>query len=148
MQACTDSNSKVVCSYACFVVQAGPVARISLPDTSPEGRQKFGFCFYESVVSCHCEKAIPTGVNTGFTNSMTVFCLQESAKYAHALFHNTVKLYGHQMRVDYSPQGNPEPTGTQLSAANIHSATSLVPGLLTAAGGGTIIKRKIRNQES
>ena len=127
-------------------MQAGPVARISLPDTSPEGRQKFGFCFYESVVSCRCVKAISQ--ETLVSHSITGCCLQESAKYAHALFQNTVKLYGHQMRVDYSPQGNPEPIGTQLSAAHTHNATSLVPGPLTAAGGGTIIKRKIRNQES
>lgn len=102
-------------------VQAGPVARISLPEASTDGRPKFGFCFYESV---------------------------ESAKYAHALFQNNVRLFGNTMRVDYSPQGNPEASGPQSSMPVNSNTVPLVVGQLTAAGGGTILKRKPRNPNS
>ena len=73
-----------------------------------------------------------------------LFALQESAKYAHSLFQNTVKLYGRSMRVDYSPQGNPEARSTVH--INIKGGSSTAPlGSLAAAGGGFILRRKNRN---
>ena len=74
--------------------------------------------------------------------------MQESAKYAHALFQNTVKLYGNYMRVDYSPQGNAEIMSTQSGAPHNNSMTHSMPGQLAAAGGGTIIKRKNRVKDN
>lgn len=49
------------------------------------------------------------------------------------------------MRVDYSPQGNPE----QVPAANVMvDAPAAAPlGSLAAAGGGFILKRKNRNAD-
>ena len=125
-------------------VQAGPVSRISLPDTSTEGRQKFGFCFYESVVW------FLLGVQPGMRDNtlQESSYVQESAKYAHALFQNTVKLYGSYMRVDYSPQGTPETIGTQPGAPHNNSTAHSMPGSLAAAGGGTIIKRKNRIKDN
>lgn len=74
--------------------------------------------------------------------------LQVSAKYAHALFQNTLNLYGYSVRVDYSPQGNPAPSGLQLSTfRKCTLPPQLAFGELSAAGGGTILKRKNRSQD-
>jgi hypothetical protein len=72
--------------------------------------------------------------------------LQESAKYAHSLFQNTVMLYGRTMRVDYSPQGNPEAKSTSYVTAKGDLPKAAAPlGAVAAAGGGFILKRKNRN---
>ena len=72
--------------------------------------------------------------------------LQESAKYAHSLFQNTVTLFGRSMRVDYSPQGNPEPKSSGYIMAKGDSSTAAAPmGAVAAAGGGFILKRKNRH---
>lgn len=133
-----------------YGMQAGPVARISLPDASTEGRPKFGFCFYESIVSHRSILWQGTRHHRTDTNLLVNHCVgvQESAKYAHALFQNNVRLFGNTMRVDYSPQGNPEPAAPQSTALDSSSAMSVVSGQLAAAGGGTIIKRKPRNPNS
>lgn len=51
------------------------------------------------------------------------------------------------MRVDYSPQGNPE--AKTVAAANVVvDAPAAAPiGSLAAAGGGFILKRKNRNAD-
>ena len=73
--------------------------------------------------------------------------LQESAKYAHSLFQTSVTMYGRSMRVDYSPQGNPEPK-TVAAANTVIDAPAVAPlGSLAAAGGGFILKRKNRNAD-
>ncbi|KAL3157466.1 hypothetical protein ABBQ32_011933 [Trebouxia sp. C0010 RCD-2024] len=102
-------------------IQAGPVSSINLPETKDETRPKFGFCHFEST---------------------------ESAKYAHSLFQNSVTLYGRSLRVDYSPQGNPEPR--TVTAANAMADAPAAPphGSLAAAGGGFIIRRKNRNADA
>ena len=71
--------------------------------------------------------------------------LQESAKYAHSLFQNTVNLYGRSMRVDYSPQGNPEAKSTAHNIAETDAPRAAPLGAVSAAGGGFILKRKNRN---
>lgn len=72
--------------------------------------------------------------------------LQESAKYAHSLFQNTVMLYGRTMRVDYSPQGNPEAKTISYVTARGDSPKAAAPlGAVAAAGGGFMLKRKNRN---
>ena len=74
--------------------------------------------------------------------------MQESAKYAHSLFQNTVMLYGRSVRVDYSPQGNPETT-TGPTSGRLPDASAEPPsGSVAAAGGGFILKRKKRNVDS
>lgn len=131
--------------YASAYLQAGPVLSINLPESKDEVRPKFGFCHYESVVSaavtiCGVKQIL-------WLLHLGALCLQESAKYAHSLFHNSVTLYGRSMRVDYSPQGNPEPRA--IAAANVvvdaHAAAPV--GSLAAAGGGFILKRKNRNAD-
>jgi RNA recognition motif-containing protein len=66
-------------------VQAGPVARVTLPVVKPGTTEHrgYGFAQYTSL---------------------------ESAKYAYELFQGTVKLFGRQVRVGFSPQGNPGTT--------------------------------------
>lgn len=75
-------------------------------------------------------------------------CLQESAKYAHSLFQNSVTLYGRSLRVDYSPQGNPEPRTVTAANAMVDAPAAPPHGSLAAAGGGFIIKRKNRNADA
>ena len=70
--------------------------------------------------------------------------LQESAKYAHSLFQNSVTLYGRSMRVDYSPQGNPESKTVAAANVVVDTPTAAPLGSLAAAGGGFILKRKNR----
>ena len=73
--------------------------------------------------------------------------LQESAKYAHSLFQNCVTLYGRSMRVDYSPQGNPEPKTVAAAHVVVDVPAAAPLGSLAAAGGGFILKRKNRNAD-
>ena len=75
---------------------------------------------------------------------MLLICMQVSAKYAHSLFQHTVVLYGRCMRVDYSPQGNPE-SRSRLDTHNNDEDQSVAPaGAVAAAAGGFIMKRKNR----
>ena len=127
-------------------MQAGPVSLINLPETKDETRPKFGFCHFESTVS-----STVTWATVRVRRSPSGFvptCLQESAKYAHSLFQNTVTLYGRSLRVDYSPQGNPEPRAVTASHAMADASAAPPQGSLAAAGGGFIIKRKNRNADA
>lgn len=74
--------------------------------------------------------------------------LQESAKYAHSLFQNSVMLYGRSMRVDYSPQGNAESRTFIAANAVVDAPAAPPPGSVAAAGGGFILKRKNRNADA
>lgn len=49
------------------------------------------------------------------------------------------------MRVDYSPQGNPEPKSSGYIIAKGDSTAAAPTGAVAAAGGGFILKRKNRN---
>ena len=83
-----------------------------------------------------------------YSQSQLKLSLQESAKYAHSLFQNTVMLYGRPLRVDYSPQGNPEPKTAATIGRLADVPAAAPPGSVAAAGGGFILKRKNRHVES
>ena len=74
--------------------------------------------------------------------------LQESAKYAHSLFQSGVTLYGRSLRVDYSPQGNPETRTVAASTVLVDAPAAAPLGSVAAAGGGFILKRKNRNADA
>ncbi len=55
-------------------------------------------------------------------------------------------LYGRTMRVDYSPQGNPEAKSISYVTAKGDSPKAAAPlGAVAAAGGGFMLKRRNRN---
>lgn len=51
------------------------------------------------------------------------------------------------MRVDYSPQGNPEPRAVAAANVVVDTPAAAPVGSLAAAGGGFILKRKNRNAD-
>ena len=129
-------------------MQAGPVSSINIPESKDDSRPKFGFCHYESVVrDTLCLKmfqSIAKVLALSMRNAV-----QESAKYGHTLFQNTVSLYGRLVRVDYSPQGNPELRSSVTTTPQDSALPAAAPlGSVAAACGGFILKRKNRNAET